>query len=103
MNAFHSYNVLTGKKGQNKTANSKNRVGCFGQTGMKIVYGLVVVEVAVAVAVAVAAPVVAVAPAPTTITTNISSPKNSPLAFDMRQFPRTVPAVAGAVMETEIS
>lgn len=45
---------------------------------------------------------VAAAP-PTRITRYTSSPKNCPPAVDMRQFPRAVPAVAGAVIATEIS
>ena len=51
------------------------------------------------------APVVFVAAAafPTTITTNTSSPKNSPPAVDMRQLPRTVPAAFGAVIGTDRS
>ena len=40
---------------------------------------------------------------PTTITTNTSSPKNCPFAVDMRQLPRTVPVVLGAVIGTEMS
>ena len=77
-----------------------NREGIF-------TYG---VGVAVAVAgaeveVAAGAPLVLVAadPPPTTITTYTSSPKNCPLAVDMRQFPRSVPDVLGAVIGTEIS
>src|ERR1051325_3647412 len=39
---------------------------------------------------------------PTTTTTYTSSPKNCPAAVDIRQFPRTVPALLGAVIATEI-
>ena len=45
--------------------------------------------------------VAAAAPAfPTTMTTNTSSPKNCPAAVDMRQLPRAVPVVLGAVIGT---
>ena len=55
--------------------------------------------------VAAAGPLVLVGtdPPPTTITTYTSSPKNCPLAVDMRQLPRNVPDVLGAVIGTDIS
>lgn len=79
--------------------------------------GLVDYGVGVAVAVFVGGEVVEVAPSvlvaalpvdvgpapPTTIWTYTSSPKNCPAAVCMRQLPRSVPVLFGAVIGTDIS
>src|SRR5512147_1315985 len=57
----------------------------------------------VTVAVAAGSAVFAAPPPATEITTNTSSPNNCPLAVAIRQLPRIVPDVFGAVMGTEIS
>lgn len=83
---------------------SKIAGACSCTPNFVLYYGedIVVPEVAVEVG----APVVLVAAGaafPTTITTKTSSPKNSPVAVDMRQLPRTVPAAFGAVIGTDRS